>query len=140
MHLRFDTDTGEQAVRRFAVLDAEPIGVEELSAGFIYSFVGVGTEVIALCLDEVCGEAGRAAGVVEGECGGDCGDGDTEIYGGGYDTAPRGLGVFDGIFEEGVEEEVFQFGIFVECIFYIVEEDRADDAASPPHECDAAVV
>ena len=101
---------------------ADPVGVEFFAAGFVCAFVGVGTEVVALCLEEVGWESSAAVAVEVGESGGEAGDGESELDGGGDDAAPGGLGFFDSGAEEVVEEEVFEGWIFVEGIFDVFEE------------------
>lgn len=100
----------------------------------------MGAEVIALGLEQVCGQAFTAEAIEEGERGAERGNGDAFADCAGDDFTPGALAVFDGLFEEGVEQEVLEFGFAVEGAFDIAEEGATDDAASAPHEGDSAVV
>ncbi len=100
----------------------------------------MGAEVIALGLEEVGREAGAAEAVEEGEGGAEGGDGDAFADGAADDFAPGALAAFDGLFEEGVEEEVGELGVLVEGLFDVAEEGAADNAAAAPHEGDTAAV
>ena len=61
---------------------ADPVGVEFFAAGFIGAFVGMGTEVVALGLEEVGGESAAAVAVVVGEGSGEAWYGESELNGG----------------------------------------------------------
>ena len=45
-----------------------PVGVKKLAAGPVDAFIGVGAEVVALRLQQVCRQVRRAVAVVVGEC------------------------------------------------------------------------
>lgn len=76
--------------------------MEELASGLIDAFVGVGAEVVALGLEQICGEAFGAVAVEEGEGGAEGGNGDAALSGDGDDVAPAFLAVTDFAFEIGV--------------------------------------
>jgi hypothetical protein len=101
---------------------------------------GVGTEVITLSLKEVGGEVLGAVAVVEGKSGAEGGCGDAPENGLGADVSPASLRVVDSLVEEVVEEEVLEVRVGAESLGDILEEDRADDAATTPHEGDLRLV
>ena len=114
--------------------------MEELASGLIDAFVGVGAEVVALGLEQICGEAFGAVAVEEGEGGAEGGNGDAALSGDGDDVAPAFLAVTDFAFEIGVQQERLEARMFVVGILDFAEEGAADDAAAAPHHGDAAVV
>src|ERR1019366_7042616 len=119
---------------------AGPVGVEVLAAGLVDALVGVGAEVIALSLEQICGQALGAVAVEEGKCGGKRRGGYAELDGGCDGLAPGCLVLVDGAREELVEEQIVEFLLFVEGGFDVAEEGAADDAAAAPHESDATHV
>ena len=67
---------------------ASPVGVEEFAAWLIDTLIGVCAEVVALCLEEVGGEALCAVAVKVAERRGDAGHGHADLDGGDGDVAP----------------------------------------------------
>lgn len=68
-----------------------PVGVEELTALLINTFISMGTEVIALSLGQVSGQARSSQTVEVSQSGGDGGDGDTASNGEGSNASPARL-------------------------------------------------
>ena len=101
---------------------------------------GVSTEVVTLGLDKVGGEGLGAVAVEEGESGTEGRDGDTPERSLGVDATPSGLGVGDGLGEEGAQEQVLQVGLLTVGRGDVGKEDRLDDAATAPHGSDTGVV
>ena len=124
--------------RHFGAAFANPIGVER--AGLVGAFVGVGAEVVALGLQQVCRQAVAAVAVVVGQGGGERGDGDAEFGGRCDDVPPRVLGFVDRFGEVRREQQVFELRIGVERFFDAVEEHGPDDAAAAPEHGTVAVV
>lgn len=90
---------------------------------------GVGTEVVALGLDEVGGEGVSAVAVKEREGGGERRDGDTPEGRLGDDAAPSGLGLGNGLEEEGGDEEVLEVGVLAVGGSDVREEDGLGTSA-----------
>lgn len=101
---------------------------------------GVGAEVITLSLKKVGGQVLGAVAIVEGKRGGKGRCGDTPENGLGADVSPAGLSVVDSLVEEIIEEKVLEVGVGAESLGDVLEEDRADDAATTPHEGDLGLV
>lgn len=70
---------------------AGPVGVEELTALLVNTFVSVGTEVITLGLSQVSGQASSSQTVEVSQSGGDGRDGDTASNGEGSNASPTRL-------------------------------------------------
>eukprot|EP00053_Salpingoeca_punica_P006791 m.63469 g.63469 ORF g.63469 m.63469 type:complete len:387 (+) comp13851_c0_seq2:114-1274(+) len=118
---------------------AGPVGVDK-DARLTHALVGVRAKVVALGLDQVGRQRGRAVAVVEGQGGAEGRHGDAVQRGRGNHAAPGGLGVVDGVGKEVVEEEVLHVRVGVKGRLDLAEEDTADDAAAAPHESNARVV
>ena len=101
---------------------------------------GVGTKVVALGLDEVGGQSLGAVAVEERQGGGVGRDGDTPEDGLSNDAPPAGLGVGNGLQEEGRGQEVLELGVLAVSGGNVAQKDRLDDAATAPHGGDAGVV
>src|SRR6516225_9368490 len=71
---------------------AGPVGVEELFAGLVDTFVGVGAEIIALGLEEVGGEPGTTVAVEVGQGRAHRRQGNAVGNAGADGPAPAGLG------------------------------------------------
>ncbi len=82
--------------------------MEELAAGLIDALVGVGAEVIALRLEQVGRQAFAAVAVVEGQGGGERGNGNAGFDGLRYDAAPGFLAALDDAGEVRIEQQVAQ--------------------------------
>ena len=108
--------------------------------GPVHPAVGVGSEVIALRLQQVGGEGVPAVAVVVGQRRAEGWRGYPELDGLTHDAAPGGLVLIDRLPEERIQQEVVQAGIVGEGIPDALEEAGPDDAASPPHQGDAAVI
>lgn len=83
-------------------LVCEPLGVEELSCGFVDAFVGVCSEEVALCLQEVGGQAFCAVAIVVGERRAEGWHGDAVSDGGADGVAPVCLRFDDDVGEERI--------------------------------------
>src|SRR6056297_2179115 len=107
--------------------------MKELAPGGVDPFVGVCTEVIALGLQQVGRQAAAAIAVVKVEGRGHSRHGNSQLDSlGGY-PAPGGLGIFDKLPEVVVQQQIRQVGSALEGLFYIAQEDTADNAAFAPH-------
>src|ERR1035437_230956 len=93
---------------------AGPVGVEELAAGLVEALVGVGAEVVALGLEQVCRQAAGAVAVEECERGGERRSGYAELDGGHDRLAPGRLILINGAREELVEQQIVEILLFVE--------------------------
>ena len=120
--------------------DLWPVGVEHLALWFVEALVGVGTEEVALGLQEVGREAGGAVAVVVAEAGAERWDGDAVEGGECDDFTPVLLGFGQQVLEEGGEHEVAQLGVLAVSVGDAVEEAGADDATATPDGGDAAEV
>jgi len=125
---------------------AGPVDVDVLALGVLLAGVlgldaeGVGTEVVTLGLEHVGGEVLGAVTVVEGQSGAEGRGGDTPEGTLGDNVAPAVLGGVDGVVEEVVEEKVLEVGVAAVGLGDVLEEDRADDAATTPHEGDLGLL
>lgn len=101
---------------------------------------GVGTEVVTLSLQQVGGEVPSAVSVVEAESSAESGSRDTPESTLADNVSPAVLGLGDGFVEELVEEEVLKVGVLAVGVGDVLQEDRADDAATTPHKGDGRLV
>lgn len=101
---------------------------------------GVGTEEVSLTLDKVGGKGLGSVTVEEGQGGGVGRDGNTPESGLSDDSPPAGLGLFEGLGEEGSKEEVLEFGVLSVGSGDVRKEDGLDDTATSPHSSDTGVV
>ena len=101
---------------------------------------GVGTEVVALRLEQVGRQVLGAVAVEPGERGGEGRGRYAEECGLGDDVAPARLRLVDCLVEEVVEEQVLEVGVGAVRGRDVLQEDGADDAAAAPHEGDGGLV
>jgi len=88
-----------------------PVDMEELAAGLIHTLVGVGSEVVALGLEEVGGEPGGAVGVVVAQGAGEGGHGHAVDCGASDDCSPVVLVALDDASKVLIKQEVGQIGV-----------------------------
>jgi len=100
----------------------------------------VGTEVITLGLQQVGRQVLGAVTVVEAERGAESRSRNTPQRTLGNDVSPARLRLVDGLVEEVIEEQVLEVGVATVRLGDVLEEDRADDAATAPHERDLWLV
>src|SRR5262245_60946484 len=117
-----------------------PVGVEKLAARLIDALVGVRAEIVALRLQQIGGQPLAAIAIEVAERGAQTRRGNPALHRCNHDASPRRLTARNGFPEEGVEQQVDQPRIAVECLLDLAEEGRADDAAATPDLRDAAVV
>src|SRR5262245_44025192 len=117
-----------------------PVRMEELAARLINAFVGVGAEVIALGLQEICRETFGAVTVVESQSGAERRDGNAFLGGHGHNVAPGALGFLDLAFEKLIQKQIRELRIFVEGFLDVPKEAAANDASTAPHQSDATVI
>lgn len=121
---------------------ASPVDVDVLSFRILLASElwldteSVGTEVVTLCLEHVGWKILRSDTVVEGKGGREGWCWDTPESALGDDVTPAWLRLVDGLVEEVVEEQVLEVWVGAVGLGDVLQEDRADDAASTPHECD----
>lgn len=101
---------------------------------------GVGTEVVALSLEEVRGEVLGAVTIEPRESSGESGSGNTKESGLGDNITPAGLSLVDGLVEEVVEQEVLEVGVVAVSSGDVLQEDGADNATTAPHEGNGRLV
>ena len=89
---------------------------------------GVGTEVVALRLEQVRGQDLAAVPVEERERGAERGSGDTPEHGLRDDAPPAGLRLLDRVVEELVEEEGLEVTLLDEGLRDVAEEDGLQKA------------
>lgn len=94
----------------------------------------VRTEVVTLSLEQVRRQVLGAVAVEEAERSAEGRSGDTPESTLADDVPPAGLGLGDGLLEEVVEEQVLEVGVRAVGLGDVLKEDRADDAATTPHE------
>lgn len=103
--------------RRHVASPAGPVDVDVLALGVRLAGVlgldaeGVGTEVVALGLEEVGGQVLGSVAVVEGQSGAEGGGGDAPESTLGDNISPARLSLVDGLVEEVVEEQVLKVGV-----------------------------
>jgi len=114
--------------------------MEELASGLVHALVGVGAEIIALGLEQVCGKDRAAVLIEERESRAEGRNGDALLGGCCDDVAPAFLAVLDLPAEVIVKEKIRELRILVVGLLDLAKEAGADDAASAPHEGDAPVV
>lgn len=131
---------------RHVTTAAGPVDVNVLALGEVLVGVfgldaeSVGTKVVTLGLQQVGGKFLGAITVVEAEGSAEGGKRDTPESRLADDVSPATLGVVDGLVEEVVEEKVLEVGVVTVGIGDVLEEDRADDAATTPHEGNGRLV
>src|SRR5438067_4972587 len=101
---------------------AGPVAVEELAAGLVEAFVGVSAKIVALSLQEIGRQALAAVGIVKGEGGAEGRNRNAFLRRSGDYVAPGTLRGFDGLPEEGIEEQVRELRVFLEGRFDFAEE------------------
>ena len=101
---------------------------------------GVGTEVVTLGLEHVGWEVLGSETVVEGERGGEGWCWDTPESTLGDDVTPAWLRLVDGLVEEVVEQQVLEVWVGAVGLGDVLEENRADDAATTPHQGDLGLL
>jgi hypothetical protein len=100
----------------------------------------VSTEVITLGLEKVGWKVLGAVTIEPVQCGCESRGWDTEKSGLGNDVSPSWLSLVDSLVEEVVEEQVLEVGVCSVSGGDILQEDRADNASSTPHESDGWLV
>ncbi len=118
----------------------DPIGVERPFARFVNSHVLMGSEVVALGLQQVGRQTGTAIAVVVSQRGGKRGHRYAELDRIHNDIAPGRLRRLDGFLEIRVQQQVLQIAIRVEGLFDALEEYRADDTATSPQQRNIAEI
>lgn len=118
-------------VLSFLVLGVREFGLDQ---------EGVGTKVITLSLEEVGRQVLRAVTIEPGQSSGEGRGRKTHEGGFGNDISPAGLGLVDSFVEKVVEEQVLEVVVGVEGSGDVLQENRADNASSAPHEGDGWLV
>ena len=91
---------------RPSLLLCKPFRMKKFTGRLINAFVGMCAEVIALGLEQIGGEAFRAAAVIVAERGAEGWRGHAVFDRGLHAVAPVGLGFADNIAEVGIEDQV----------------------------------
>lgn len=118
---------------------SSPISVNEL-AFLSQKFVSMSSKVITLCLQQVCWQPLRAIAIVEGQSRRQARHWNSPKRRVGHDLSPRVLVLDHCGLEEIVQQEVRQLWVAHESLFDVAQEHASNDAASAPHQGDAAVV
>lgn len=95
---------------------------------------GMGTEVIPLSLEEVSWQVVGAISVVEAERRREGRSRDTPQSGLANDITPSGLSFVDGLGEEVVKQQIFEFWVVAVCVGDVLQEDGANNATTTPHQ------
>jgi len=90
--------------------------MEEFASRLIYTLVCMGAEIIALGLQKIGRQAVVSITIIEIQSGTDCRHRNTHFDCRYYNAPPGGLGLFNGILKERIEQQIGQIGIIVECI------------------------
>jgi hypothetical protein len=110
-------------------------------SGLSSALVGVGSEEVALGLEQVGGEAGGAVAVVVAEAGAEGGDGDAVQGGEGDNSRASSAGSWLSMsLKKGSSMRLLSSGLRSVGVGDAVEEAGADDAAAAPDGGDAAEV
>src|SRR5579859_7599990 len=99
----------------------------ELAARTIDAFVGVGSEVIPLGLQQVGRQSFAAIAVVEIQSGGKSGGGDSGLGRFGDGVAPATLSLRDRLFEIRIKHQIGQLGFLVVGLLDVAKKTAADD-------------
>ena len=123
-------------LRRYfgSLLQPNPIAVK--NAGLIGAIVGMGAEIIALGLQQIRRQVGRAVAVEIGQGRGERRRGNAQLDGRFDHVPPCRLGLFHGLREIRSQKQVFQLRIGVERFLDAFQKHRADDASAAPQERD----
>lgn len=100
----------------------------------------VSAEVVTLGLEQVGGQVLGAVTVEPRQRRRESGRRDTEKGGLGHDVSPAGLRLVDSLVEEVIEKQVLEFWVVTVSSCDILQEHRADNAASSPHESNRGLV
>lgn len=125
---------------------ASPVDVDILALGEVVvgalglDAEGVSAEVVALRLEQVGREALSAVTIVEAEGSAERRRRNTPEGHLADNISPAVLGVVDGLVEEPVEQEVLELGVVAVGVGNVLEENRADNAATTPHESNGWLV
>ena len=111
---------------------AGPIRVEVFTSGRVDALIGVRTKVVALCLQEVCGQAltGIAVKIRKRTC--HCRRGHARSNDSRHDLAPCGHERCKRLVKVRVEHEILELGIALVGILDLAEEDAPYDASATP--------
>src|SRR5690554_1081494 len=114
--------------------------MEKLSPWFVYPFILMCAKVVALCLQQV----GRQSVVTEpveiAQRRSERRNRNPVFDSCSTDSSPTLLNRFDALFKEGVEQQIFQSGILVECFLDITQKYRTDNASATPHQRNSSIV
>jgi len=116
-----NTHSGVVCGRADAASGSSPVGVVVLA--------GLGGQLVCVCakkvperLQEVGGEVGGAVAVEKGQSGAECRGGEAGSHSVGDDLPPAVLAVFQGLDEEGVEQEALEVGVLVKGLLDVPQE------------------
>lgn len=101
---------------------------------------GVGAKVVTLSLEQVGGEVSGAVSIVEAQSSAESGCGDTPESTLADSVSPAILGLVNSLDEELIEEQVLKVRVLAVGTGNVLEEDRADNATTAPHESDGGLV
>lgn len=107
---------------------------------FINALISMRTEIVTLCLDQVCRQNSRTVAVVIGNRSGKGRNRDTVLYCISNDIAQRLLVIIGNLFKVRSQQQVSDLRIFGICIGDFLQELRTDDAASTENLRDFAVI
>lgn len=107
---------------------------------FIDALISMCTEIVTLCLDQVCRQNSGTVAVIIGNRSGEGRNRDTVLYCISNDIAQRLLIVIGDLLKVRSQQQVSDLRIFGVCIGDFLQELRTDDAASTENLRDFAVV
>ena len=113
---------------------------ESVTGTFWLDTESVSTKVVSLGLQEVCWEVLCPIAVIEAECCAECRCWDSPEGALANNVSPSWLSLVDGFVEEVIEKKIFKIGVCAVCGCDVLEENRANNAATSPHECNGRLV
>ena len=113
---------------------------ESVTGIFWLDTESVSTKVVSLGLQEICWEILRPIAVIKAECSAECRCWNSPEGAFANNVSPSWLSLMDGFVEEVIEKKIFKIGVSTICGCDVLQENRTDNAATSPHECNGRLV